>query len=571
MLLLAAAQGSTLHDLAIVLAVAGLTAIAMGRAGVGAIPAFLVAGALSGPFALGLIQSPDSLHTISELAIILLLFGIGLHLDLNELRHGSVWMLVAGLVSIILTILVFWPITLAFGLAPLPALAVAIAMTVSSTALVLRRLMRQRALKLPMGRLSVIILIVQDLAVPFMLVAIDLLAGMYSPDPDSPKMTAMGMAKGAGLSLSGLVALILVGRWLLPPLLRQAASVGGDEVLLILGLAAAIGCAIVTSLLGFSYELGAFLAGLLLGSTPFHLQLGALLAPARDLFMAVFFTTLGMAVDPATLIEVWPVVLIGGTLLALVKASLITFSAWACGAAGAVALATGLTLAQAGEFSLVILQAAENSALITPEHYAATVAIVVLSLILAPLPIFLAPKLEVLASKVGRAPWLKKASTKVVEVTADDRRRVIIGGFGPVGQVAAEALEWMDIDVVVIELNAKTVHNHSALGRRVVYGDVSRVDVLESAGIRDAAAIILTVPDEQAVLRACQHAKHLNPQIRVIARFNYLGKGLLAKSMGADEIVVDEVATAMAMQTLVAEYLKVSPPANQDIKANSPD
>ncbi len=568
MLTLLASAGSSpsaMQDLAIVLAVAGLAVLAMGRFGVAAIPAFLIAGAVSGPYALGLIHSPDTLTTISELAIILLLFGIGLHLDIKEIRQGSSWMFAAGIVATVVCIIVLWPIAKLWGLSWSGAFAVAAAMSLSSTALVTRRLMKQRALRLPAGRLSVIVLIAQDLAVPLLLVVISLMdrSAVVEGEAATETMSLGSMLLYAALSLLGLGTLALVGRWLLPRVLKQAAAIGSDEVLLTLGLAAAIGFAIITHVLGFSYELGAFLAGLLLGSTPFKLQLGALLSPARDLFLAVFFTTLGMAIDPGALTSVWPAVLAAAVVLAVVKALAIGFSCWASGATGPLATTAGLTVAQAGEFSLVLLQAAFASALISKDQTSAAVAVVVISLVIAPLPIMAAAWLEQLASRLPRAPWLSTPKPAPRETSSEPspNRTVIIAGFGPVGQVAAEALEWMDVNLTIIELNPATVHTHNALGRRVYFGDVARQEVLEAAGVRHASAIILTIPDERAVMSACQLAKALNPDIRVIARFPFLGKGLLAKSLGADEIVVDEVATATAMQKLVAEYLKLPTPA----------
>ncbi len=567
-----ASDHSAIQDLAIVLAVAGVAVLAMGRFGIATIPAFLVAGAVSGPYALGLIQSPDTLTTISELAIILLLFGIGLHLDMREIRQGSMWMFGAATLALALCIAVLWPVAMLWGLDPMPALAVAMAMSLSSTALVTRRLMKQRALRLPAGRLSVIILIVQDLAVPLMLIGLSLLARTEDPSATTaladgastpPIEWFLSMAKAATLSLGGLVLLVFAGRWMLPWVLRQAASSGSDEVLLTLGLGAAIGLALLTQLLGFSYELGAFLAGLILASTPFKLQLGALLSPARDFFLAVFFTTLGMAINPATLADLWFVIVLASIALAVIKAVAIAFASWASGAIGAVATTTGLTLAQAGEFSLVLLQAAAVAALLSPDQTSAAVAVVVISLVFAPIPILASTRLEHLASRLPRPPWLKVPPTPTATKNdpASHEHRVIIAGFGPVGQVAAEALEGLDLHITVIELNPATVHTHSALGRHVVFGDVSRTEVLEAAGVPEAHAIIITIPDERAAMRACQHAKELNPHIRVIARFPFLGKGLLAKSLGADEIVVDEVATATAMQQLVVQYLKL-PPTN---------
>lgn len=535
----------------VVLALAGVTALIMGRAGIAAIPAFIIAGAIAGPHAVGLVASDEQLGGISELAIILLLFGIGLHIEPKDLGRGSIKLVLVGIVSVFGSVLLLWPAAMLFGLGWAPALAVAMALSVSSTAVVLRRLMQRRELRHPTGRLVLAILIVQDLAVPVLLIAIDTIGRLHAGTETSA--SPLRIISVAAASIGSVAVLLIGGRLILPRLLRQASIVGSDEVMLSLGVAAAIGAALATNALGFSYELGAFLAGLLLGSTPFRHQVGALMGPARDFFLAVFFTSLGMAVDPAPLVDVWPAVLIGGTAMILIKAFAIGLSSWALWGTGLIAVTAGVTLAQAGEFSLILLDAAGGAGLIDETVSTAAVAIVVLSLILTPLPIAVGRLLSPWIERIGLPFWRTAEAISFNTESNNENMRVIIGGFGPIGRAAADQLERDGINATIIELNEKTVRTNLALGRSIIYGDMSKADVLESAGVRTAKALILTSPDESANLRACQIGRSMNPDMCIVTRMNHLGMGLQAKSLGADAVVVEEQAAAQAMERIVAE------------------
>ena len=557
-LLLAASAGGAeqMITLFIVLAVAGVTALAMGRAGIAAIPAFLIAGAIAGPHAIGLVGSTDDLGAISDLAIILLLFGIGMHIDPAELKGGSIRLVLVGLLAVASCTALIWPVTILFGLDWAGGLAVAMALSVSSTAVVLRRLMQRRELKKPAGQLALAVLIVQDLAVPIILIAIGAL-GSLRTGSDGEDVSALVVISKALLSVLGAAGLVVLGRWLLPRLLRQASIVGSDEVMLALGVSIAIGSALFTAWIGFSYELGAFLSGLVLGGTPFRHQVSALMGPARDLFLAVFFTTLGMAVDPAALADIWHWVILAGTAMVVIKSFAIGFSAWSVWGTPLVAGTVGLMLAQAGEFSLILLDEAGTAGLIDETTQTAAVALVVTSLVLTPVPIAIGRWLKPWLERAHLPPWRKPDASATVEHADDGSVHVVIGGFGPIGRVAAEQLEKTGIKTTVIELNERTVRTHSAMGRRIVYGDLSKADVLESAGIREADALILTTPDESANMRACGYARSVNPGMCIVVRTSHLGSGLRAKTLGADAIVVEEVAAAQAMEKVVAERFKL--------------
>lgn len=574
-------------DLLIILAAAAVVTMILRRLRLATIAGYLITGAIIGPTALGLVTDVESIELISQLAIILLMFGIGLHLDTGALGGGMVSIIGVGAVSTLGTVLLGWPLTMAFGLSAPVGLAVAIALAMSSTAVVLRIFQQRRELRGIKGRLCLGILLVQDMFALVGLMALPPLAvwagtpvsGVVETvreevaSPDLGRLALTGV-----LGVGGIVALVAVGRLVIPRLLREASQDTSEEVMLVLAGAIALGAAVLTSLLGFSPELGAFLSGFLLAMTPFRHQLSGQLAPMRDLFMAIFFTAVGLEINLVTVAEGWWVILLGTAALLVVKTLMIAGAAWAAGATGPVAFATGASLAQAGEFSLIILGAAVSQNILGEVAHGRAIAIIVLSLILTPLLIDAGGRWSSWASGLPLAGWVKgqalrppppalpppdEADTQPesdgAPAIGDEglilARHVIIGGFGVVGRALADRLEVIGVPFTVIELNTNTVERQTRLGRSIVYGDISNPDVLESAGIDKTDAVLLTVPDDEATLRACRVIRARSPDAFIAARTNYLSKAMRAAELGADHVTVEEIATAEAMERQVLAKL----------------
>ncbi len=311
MLTLAAggAPGGTMAiDLLMILACAGLVAVVFGRLGIAVIPGYLVAGALIGPDAIGLVSDADEIKGIASLATVLLMFGIGMHLDASVLRRGAGTILTIGVVSTLATGAIMMLCSRLFALGMSESIVIGMAMSLSSTAVVLRVLQQRRELYTTAGRVSLGVLLVQDLMVIGMLAAVPLLDKAptsipiaASVDPDGA-LLALG---DAALSVAGVLGVVLVGKLVLPRIMHEASKSSSTEVMLVVAVAAALGAAVVTGACGLSAELGAFLAGFLLAGTPFRYQLAGQISPLRDLFMAVFFTTVGLRVDLPELAASW--------------------------------------------------------------------------------------------------------------------------------------------------------------------------------------------------------------------------------------------------------------------------
>ena len=565
-------SGSTLwRDLIVMLVAAAVVAVALQRLRLATVPAYLLTGAIIGPGALAFVSDAASVQAISDLALVLLLFGVGLHMDLSVLARGLRQTILATLVATLASIVVLWPCCLLLGVSLAGALVVAMAMSISSTVVVLRVMQQRRELSYPEGRLSFGVLIVQDIVAIIMLLLLPPMARFAgtgtqgaSSSSQSTWELLVSLAMGGGLAIAGIGGIVAIGRYLMPRLLTEAARSKSSEVLIVLSTAAALGAAALTQRVINNAAVGAFLAGFMLSSTPFRHQISGQVGAIRDLFGAVFFTAIGMSVSLAVLVEDLPTVLIGSALLLVLKALAMGLSFWLVGATGNVAMRAGVALSQAGEFSVLMLAAAAapTVALIDQTTVGIGIAIIVVSLIATPGLI----QLSALANKrlpaILPPPWGRAhgggggAEVQATLAPAEKPLRAIIAGYGLVGRAVADELKKSGVQITIVELNPATVRKQTELGRAIVFGDVSNPEVLENAGIHRADLLILTIPDEDSVLRACQSAKQIKPDVYVVVRATYVSQGIVAAGLGADGVVVEEMATAKEMERAIQILLE---------------
>lgn len=568
--LLASGDGSEaiIVELVIILAVASGVTMALRRLRMATIPGYVIAGALIGPHALGLVADTEGVKSISELAILLLMFTIGLHLDISAIRVGLVHVMVLGAVTTFLSAMVGWGAALVAGLSPPVALTVGMALSMSSTAVMLRILQQRREMSSMHGRIIFGILIVQDMAALVILGVLPPIAewagvkvGGIAPEAaeNLANSRALRMLLSAAVAIGGIAVLIFAGNRLLPRLLREAAKGGTNETLLVLSAAIALGAAALTKYLGFSAELGAFLAGFLLAATPFKYQLSGQLAPMRDLLMAVFFTSVGLLLDVVGIFTHWQTLVIGLPALLVGKSLIIGVGTWLSGATAGTSVRTGLSLAEASEFSLVVIAVAANLQILTGSDHDQAVGLVVVSLALAPSLYNLAEKLAGVMAHLPTARWMKNSPFQVEQSDPGatvGRRHVIIAGFGVVGRNLAEHFAAGGIPYTIVELNPTTVSRQRKLGRSIVFGDIANTEVLETAGIHHADAVILTIPDDEGTLRACRAIREQAPGAFIAARTSNLSRAIAATDLGADHVTVEEVATAQEMAHQVMARLR---------------
>lgn len=556
--LAAGGGGAVQLDLLIVLACAGVVSLLLSRLRVAVIPAYLLAGIAIGPSGLELVATPERVEQISQMALIVLMFSIGMHLDSSALKRGAGSIVTMGFVTTISATGLGWLLLSATPMSGPSALAAAMGLAMSSTAVVLQLLTQRRKLKTTTGRMSVGILLVQDLVVIGYLAALPLLA-IGEGEADAPAGTG---PRAVLMAIGGVTAMIVVGRLVLPRLLREASRVGGSEVLLVLTSAIALGAAVLTAVLGLSAELGAFIAGFLLAGTPFRHQLTGQLAPVRDLFMAVFFTAIGLQVDLGAILPVWWIIPVGTVALIAIKAFNIGFVSWLIGAESALACRLGMTLAQAGEFSLVVFAVASSLGLLSAQESSVLIGVVIASLIVTPTVVTMGPRIgAAVQRRVGPAPWLRgPRMTETGIEQAESQSTVLVGGFGVIGRTCVERLEEQGVQCTIIEMNPSTVREQTAKGRRAVFGDISNPEVLESAGIEHAEAVLLTLPDSDATMRAIRTIRGLHPDLHVAVRVSMQPRAEIARRLGASMVVVEETVAATVLSDHVLEFCRIDEP-----------
>jgi len=548
-------------DLVIVLVAASVVALVMRRLGLAVIPAFLLTGMALGPNMLGLVPAPDQLAPIARLAIVVLLFGIGLELRLSSLR-GRLLQLVGGAgLACGLCVLAGWGLAIAFGMDPYRGLAVSMALSLSSTAVVLKLLTMRRELSRPSGRLAVAVLVVQDLAVVAMLASLPLLAGAAGL-----QVADNGPSNGVGdmlLRLGAIGLFILCSRRLMPWLLHEASRSGAGELLLIVGMAFALGAAWITHVLGFSLEMGAFLAGFLLSGTRFRYELMGQIVPIRDLFLAVFFTALGMQLAPQVVAESWEMVLLSTAVVLLAKALFISFSCWLVGAHASVAVVVGFALAQAGEFSLVLLGEASSIGLLDSRLNAIIMSVVVLTLLVTPLFAALGRRVAGALDSAPQVPWADRVGFgqpygEAAEESGPPTNEVIIAGFGPVGRRVAADLEVAGISYGVIDMNPDTIRRLHETGSSAFVGDAATETTLMRAGLEHARALVIAIPDDAATRRVIGTARRNRRDILIAARTTGVRSSDALKDAGADLVVSDELSAADQMAREVSTALQTT-------------
>lgn len=596
-------SGNTLiRDLLVILGAASVISVLLRRLHLASIPGYLLIGAFLGTFSakLGLVND-DNVTQISEIAVILLMFTIGLHLDIETIRTGMVPILIVGAFSTVLSGVLLWPVGMLFGLSAPAALLVGLALAMSSTAVSIGILQKNKEVHLIHGRICIGVAIMQDLlAIPLMAMipAIALWAGKKGAVVDVADKAAIDHISGALVAIGGIIIMLAFAKFVLPRLLREASWGGNTEALLVASAGTGLAAAMLTGALGFGPALGAFLAGFMLSNTPFRFQLAGQLSPMRDLFMAVFFTAVGIKLDLNAVFQYWWVIGIGVVIVMAVKTAVIGVCTWGGGATAPISLLVGLVLGQAGEFSLVVLAEGVSRGVIEPQVSSVVIAIVVLSLIGATPLVDYGRRFMPRLSAIRPAGWIASAALR--DTTAAKKhgagpariapagpsmtlaspaleppsalappdesaaaaarghqadRHVIIAGFGVVGRNVAEHLSAAGIAFSIVDLNAGTVVRQNELGRKTVYGDIANPDVLESAGLHEAEAVVITIPDDQMALRACETIRKIRPDIFVAARASYLSRAIMAHEAGADHVTIEEVVTAQDMAVKVVQQI----------------
>ncbi len=534
-----------LVDILVLLSAALALGMVAERLGASAVLGYLVAGTLVGPNMLGFVQANDGIDFLAELGASLLLFTIGTEFSISRLRRLGRRAFIAGVLQVGITIAAGMGAALAFGLAPGTAFALGAVLALSSTAVVARLLVDARALDSNYGRLSMGILLVQDIAV----VPIVLVIAFAESGGDARELAATAGRTAVFAAIVVLGFLVLV-RFVVPRLLGARAMARNRDLSVVLAIVCALGSAIGAEAAGLPPALGAFVAGVLLGGSAFATQIRADVVPLHTLLLTLFFAGIGLAGDPRWAMEhaglvlaVLVAVLVGKTLIA-------AGTLRALGIGGATAVAAGAAVAQIGEFSFIVAESAQAKGMLDADFFRLVVTVTVASLALSPLLIAFAGRT---ARRTDGRPQEAPAHQPDPHEAALDRIEIVLVGYGPAGQAMLEGVPAERRDrVLVIESNPAAWPRITATGAIAMIGDARRRDVLEHARVDDRSTVVVSVSDPTAVAQVAGLVRAVAPGARVIARSRYHDAREEIAAAGAMRVVDEEtvVGTRLAEEAL---------------------
>ena len=502
---------SGFSDALVVLGAAGIVIPAFTRLRISPVIGFILIGILVGPFFLGAltdrfpalnnisISDAERIEPFAELGIVLLLFSAGLHISFRRLQAMRHTVFGVGSAELIGSAILISGGLLAFGVAPQPAVALGLALSLSSTALVLPI----SGVEGPVGRSAFAMLLFEDLALVPMLFMIEVIGGHAA---------GREFVRTALLAVVLIAAMLAIGRLALPALFAQAARAKNPELFLAISLLTVILASLATSAAGLSPILGALIAGILIGETDYHAEVETIVAPLAGLALGIFLITVGMRIDLQMVLREWPTIFGAAAAVLLAKAIVTSVLLKASGARRAVSLETGILMASPSETSLIVITAAAGAGLLVASDANFWTTVTAIGLTVTPL-----------LAKLGRFVGKRAAARQLndeLDSTVEGAKlgQVMVLGFGRVGRLVAEMLSAHDKDYLAVDADVDGVAAARADGYDVLFGDVSRPEFLERLAKREPSAFILTMDNPVLVGRLTRSLRETFPDLPIIAR-----------------------------------------------------
>jgi CPA2 family monovalent cation:H+ antiporter-2 len=563
-----------MHDIPLITTIAlGLGAalllgLAARRIGLSPIVGYLVAGIVIGPYTPGVVGNADIAGQLAEIGVILLMFGVGLHFHFRDLLAVRSLAVPGALIQSTAATLACMGVAVMIGWSWKSGLILGIAVSVASTVVMLRALMDNGIVETAEGHAAIGWLVVQDIVTVLVLVLVPPLAGAGGGgNIGHTVLVAVG-------KLGLLVAIMmLAGARFVPWLLLRVARLRSGELFTLSVLVIAI-CVATISYVGFgaSMALGAFLGGMVVGQSKVSDQAGADVLPMRNVFAVLFFVSVGMLFDWRAVIAV-PGLLAGVLGIILIVTPLLAFLiVIATGHAVKTALTLAAGLAQIGEFSFIVAAMAISLGLMPESGRNVVVGAAIISISLNPLIFRWVLALEPRLSKLS---WLATRAQKLgLRANADAAKRkhadpgAIVVGYGPVGQSVTRLLAEFEINPLILETNVDVVLELQQRGKRALFGDATRPEILRSAALDAAAYLVVTVPHAEISLRIIQAAREVAPVVRIISRAEYINQSDAFIQAGAAIIRYDEAESAAALAEALLQDIDVPADRIESLVAN---
>ncbi|MEE4246056.1 MAG: cation:proton antiporter [Kangiellaceae bacterium] len=508
--------------------------------------AYLILGLIMGQVGFEFFEPNTNAHIVAEIGVVFMLFTLGLEFSLPKVIAMKKPVLVLGGLQVIIGLIVFTLMVAPFVDSIDIAIIIAAALTMSSTAIVTKQLSEQNDINKRHGVLSVATLLFQDMAAIPLLILVPIIASNNSD--------AIGSALSFSL-LKGVLAfavILAIGKWLLPKLFGEIASVHSDELFVMTCLTVALSAAWFTHWLGLSMALGAFLTGMLLAESQFKHQIETEIRPFRDILLGLFFITIGTLIDLTMLITHAPIILLCLSGFIILKLMMVVLAAKACQESLSSSVKTAFILSHAGELGFVILGIARQQNILTETQASLALSIGVLSMMCSPLLIRYAEPLtkRMFSNKVDIDLSLS-SQNKIASATQTISNHVILCGFGRNGQTLKRFFDRLDIPCVVLDLDARRVQEASTAGEAIYYGDATRKQILLAAGIEKARQLVVTFDSKKSTLDLLAITKQFFPHVPVMVRTKDERDMEILLQAGANQVIPESLESTLMLVSQV--------------------
>ena len=492
-------------------------------------------------------EQKEMLAHLAEFGIVFLMFTIGLEFSVNHLKKMKKEVFVFGGLQVILSSLIFTGLSLlVFELELKTAIVVGAALALSSTAIVLKVLNENNQIHSGYGRITLGILLFQDLAV----IPILLMVSFFTSETESVSVLLL---ETLGSAIIVFFILFILGKYFLEKFFDWTMSTGSEEIFLVAVLLIVVGASFLAHVFGFTYSLGAFIGGMIIADTKYRYRIEADLIPFRDILLGVFFVSIGMMIDWHSLLEFGHIIVGLLVALMLLKGAIISFIL-SFFVQRRTAVKTALALFQVGEFSLAIFALAYTNGLITDEMNQIMIITVVLSMIITP---FVLKNIKNISDRFTSEP----SGLRDRALIGDSyHNHIIICGYGPVGQRLAKLFREKDLLYIILEHDVKIVDKEIEKGEEAIYfANAAQKMVLSHFNVNDSTAIIVTIENEIQRQLICENIASFNPDINSIVRVNNSGEEELISALGIRHIINSRNAIAdMLAEEALACHLKTN-------------
>ena len=532
---------SVIRDILLILSVSIPVIYVFKKINISSIIGFLVTGVIIGPSGLNLISQNADIEVMAELGIILLMFSIGLELSLKKLIKMKQYLFYFGTMQVFVTAIVTTGICFWCGVPVKQSVFWGMLAALSSTAIVLKIYRDKGMLDAPHGKITMGILIFQDLVIIPMLLILPVLSGTET-------FNGFQFAKQIALSLGFIGVIVAFSHFVIPKILLVISRLRVREVFTSAMIVILFGTAYITHMIGVSFSIGAFIAGFIIAESEFSHEIEAEITPFRDIFNSLFFVSIGLLLNVSVFIQHISLTMLIALCVMLGKAAIIYFIIRRGKYPSRTAIIVALSLFQVGEFSFVLAQSGFSSHVIDAGLYNFFLGVAICTMIATPLLIEFAPSV---------ATFLKfPDSLPDEDVTVQNLKlsnHVIIAGFGLNGRNLSYVLKEAGIPYCVLELNPDTIKKAKEAGENIMFGDITRKEILHKLHIESAKVLVYAISDPQSTKASLQLVKRINPNIYTVVRTRYVAEvdGLI--QLGADEVIPEEFETSLQMFSRVLQ------------------